>query len=139
VALTLIVGQLGWLTGCATIARGTSQEVTVKTQPTWRPVSFGGQTLYHGDTLKIAKQFHAPRFSVGDPENAQSVPVRYKADPWLLGDVALLFAGVVPGVVALAVDVSTGAWRNYDAEQTVPAGTRWQSTPAQLTGYRMGQ
>ena len=32
--------------------------------------------------------------------------------PWLGGDALLLLAGIVPGVVAFAVDFSTGAWRH---------------------------
>ncbi len=138
VALTFIVGQLGWMTGCATIARGTSQSVTVKTQPTWRPVAYGGQTLYHGDMIRIQKQFHVPQFAVGDPEEPQRVDVSFRPDPWLLGDVALLFAGVVPGVIALAVDFSNGAWRNYDEDQIVPADASMETVPARLTGFRTG-
>ena len=34
--------------------------------------------------------------------------------PWLVGDALLLLPGVVPGVVAFAVDVGTGAW-DHDA------------------------
>jgi|GEM_PF-5145718 len=32
--------------------------------------------------------------------------------PWLAADFGLLLAGVVPGVVALAVDFRTGAWKH---------------------------
>ena len=32
--------------------------------------------------------------------------------PWLVGDAAWLFAGVVPGVVAFIVDFGTGAWNH---------------------------
>ena len=32
--------------------------------------------------------------------------------PWLIGDALLLLPGVVPGVIAFAVDFGTGAWRH---------------------------
>lgn len=32
--------------------------------------------------------------------------------PWLTADFALLLAGVVPGVIALAVDYRSGAWKH---------------------------
>lgn len=38
--------------------------------------------------------------------------------PWVLGDVGLLFLGVIPGVIGLIVDFGTGAWRHADAVDT---------------------
>lgn len=32
--------------------------------------------------------------------------------PWLAADFTLLLAGVAPGVIALAVDFGTGAWKH---------------------------
>ena len=32
--------------------------------------------------------------------------------PWLIGDALLLLPGIVPGVIAFAVDFGTGAWRH---------------------------
>ena len=34
------------------------------------------------------------------------------ACPWLIGDALLLLPGIVPGVIAFAVDFGTGAWRH---------------------------
>ncbi len=39
--------------------------------------------------------------------------------PWLLGDALLLIPGIVPGVIAFAVDFGTGAWR-HDAYSDYP-------------------
>lgn len=49
-----------------------------------------------------------------------NTPVRRTADcngvgevcPWVAGDTLLLFAGVLPGLIAFAVDYSTGAWNH---------------------------
>jgi hypothetical protein len=32
--------------------------------------------------------------------------------PWLIGDALLLLPGIIPGVIAFAVDFGTGAWRH---------------------------
>ena len=38
--------------------------------------------------------------------------------PWILGDALLLIPGIVPGVIAFAVDFGTGAWRHDGYAQT---------------------
>ncbi len=38
--------------------------------------------------------------------------------PWLAADFALLLAGVVPGVIALAVDGASGDWKHKDASSS---------------------
>ncbi len=43
-----------------------------------------------------------------------------KVCPWVVADIALLFAGVVPGVIALVVDFGTGAWDHECLPESVP-------------------
>ena len=44
-----------------------------------------------------------------------------KTCPWIAADAALLLAGIVPGVVALAVDFGSGSWQhdNLDNQDSV--------------------
>ena len=41
--------------------------------------------------------------------------------PWLIGDALLLLPGIVPGVIAFAVDFGTGAWRHDGYAATASA------------------
>lgn len=38
--------------------------------------------------------------------------------PWFAADFAWLLAGIIPGVVALAVDFGTGAWKHENLSDT---------------------
>ena len=105
--------------GCATIAHGTYQSVRVKTQPSMGTVRYEGDDVYDGHRITVSKGFYAPYFSMSDGRTSTQVEMKYHLDPFLLGDAALLLVGVVPGVVALAVDFATGSWRYLEEEQTV--------------------
>ena len=123
IASLLIMSHVYLFCGCATISRGTSQTVTVITQPPGRIVSYEGRTVSHGETITVEKRFKAPQFNVGDVRHPVMIDLTYTTDSWLIADTALLLLGIVPGVIALGVDLGTGAWRHLDEEQvvTIPA------------------
>ncbi|RME40183.1 MAG: hypothetical protein D6788_03940 [Planctomycetota bacterium] len=52
--------------------------------------------------------------------------------PWLASDALLLFAGIVPGVVAFAVDFSSGAWKHDNLPDE-------DERPAALTGQKLSE
>jgi hypothetical protein len=41
------------------------------------------------------------------------------ACPWLLGDAGLLLLGIIPGVIAFAVDFANGEWQHGSGPTTV--------------------
>lgn len=105
--------------GCATIVRGTTQTVHVATTPPGRTVMYQGVEVADGDLITVRMQFEPPRFNVGDMERPVLVDMTFDPDPLLIADAAFLLLFVVPGLVALGVDFSTGAWRNLHYNQHV--------------------
>ncbi len=105
--------------GCATMFRGTSQNVQVVTDPAGRDVQFRGQQVGHGDLVFVNKDYKTPTFDIGNDYSTVPVQLSYDPDPWLLGDAALLIPFVVPGVIAFGVDFATGAWRKLHPQQIV--------------------
>lgn len=107
--------------GCAAIFRGTSETVTVVTQPAGESVFYAARRVSDGEAIVVRKRFDEPRLYVGDPHAPYPIPMTFQPDPWLIGDAAWLLLGVVPGLVALGVDFGTGAWRDIDSRQVVVA------------------
>ncbi len=81
--------------GCATLVRGTHQSVRVRTQPSMGTVQYNGNDIYDGHRVTVSKGFNAPYFSMSDGRTSSQVDMEYHLDPFLLGDAALLLAGVV--------------------------------------------
>jgi hypothetical protein len=104
-------------TGCATMFRGRSEQVTVRTDPSGRTIYYQGRSVGHGESLHVRKEFETPQFQLHGSGGA--VPLEYNPDPWLIGDAAFLLLGIIPGVIALGIDIGTGAWRNLADEQVV--------------------
>lgn len=134
-AATLLIANMAWTTGCATLMNGTRQTVTVKTTPTIGAVRFQGDTVLDGHMVTVHKGFYTPQFTVPGNPTSHDVNMQYDPSPWLLGDAALLLAGVWPGVVAFTVDFATGSWRNLDEEQTVNVPGPMVTPAAFRTGY----
>jgi len=57
---------------------------------------------------------HRSSFSTSDRHSETPCGGGGEVCPWILGDVGLLFLGIVPGVIAFAVDFGTGCWRHPD-------------------------
>ena len=67
----------------------------------------------------MSRRFDPPRINVGEPRRPILIEMRWDPDPLLIADGALLLLGVVPGLIALGVDIGTGAWRNLHPTQHV--------------------
>ena len=113
VALLLSASLLFSSTGCATLLRGTSQTIMVRTNPPGGNVEYQGRKLTDGEMLHVQKRLEPARVYV------DSVPrdLHYGPDPLLIGDAVLLFFFVVPGLIALGIDFGTGAWRDFHDTQ----------------------
>jgi hypothetical protein len=116
-ALVTLLALLLNAAGCAALIRGTKEDVTVATRPNHRVIYYRDSPVEDGRTITVKKSAARPAFSEapGLPEE----PMSYSIDPLILGDVALLALFIVPGAVALGVDLATGAWRNLDEQQVV--------------------
>ena len=65
-------------------------------------------------TSGCATLAHRSSFSASDRHSGTACGGGGEVCPWLIGDALLLFAGVIPGVIAFAVDFGTGCWRHPD-------------------------
>jgi len=119
VVAALFLTTLVPLGGCAAVFSGTSQTVRVVTRPEGGSVLYEGRRIEDGQSITVSKKFAAPQFNVGDAERPLMVEMGYSMDPWVLGDGAMLFVFVVPGLVGGGVDLGTGAWRKLDDPQIV--------------------
>jgi hypothetical protein len=105
------------LGGCATILRGTSERVTISTEPPGGRIIYRGQRVVDGGTIQVQKGFDVPTVDAGAPGAPRIVAMTYNPDPLVIVDVALLFFGLLPGAIALGVDWFSGAWRDLDDRQ----------------------
>ena len=113
--------------GCAAIFRGTSQTVTVVTDPPGRTVYYRGMEVDDGERITIRKEFRTPEFGVDDSRIPLTTPMSYDPDVWLVGDMGWFLLGGIPGIIAFGVDFGTGAWRQLDDRQLVRVPERRQA------------
>jgi rare lipoprotein A len=107
------------LSGCASLMTERTQTVRLTTLPPNRTVFFQGQPVRDGATLTVHRDFEAPAFEIREGDRRVQAPMDYKAEPWIIGDALLLFPFIIPGIVAGALDISTGAWRKLDDPQVI--------------------
>lgn len=117
-------------TGCSTIFSGSSQTVLVTTAPAGRTVYYEGMPVRDGEYLVVQKRFEAPQMNIGNDERQYLVPMAYGPDPWLIGDAVLMFVFLVPGLVAVGVDLGTGSWRKLESPQRFHVGAISANRPA---------
>lgn len=134
-AAALLMGSTVWTSGCATLMNGTRETITVNTTPSVGAVGVQGETVFDGDMVTVHKGFHTPQFTVPGHYRPHEVNMEYNASPWLLGDAALLLAGIWPGVVGFAVDFGTGSWRDLEDEQTLNVAGPMVTPAAFRSGY----
>src|SRR5262249_14182030 len=103
----------------------TAQTVRVSTYPGSGQVFYQGMKLRDGDTVSVGKRFETPCFYLDADRPYARVDMSYDPSAWLIGDGALLFVFVIPGLVAFGVDFGTGAWRQlHDVQIVVVPGSR---------------
>jgi hypothetical protein len=66
---------------------------------------------------------HRSSYSYDGKESVTACEHKTEICPWLIGDALLLLPGIVPGVIAFAVDFGTGAWRHDGYGATASART----------------
>jgi hypothetical protein len=102
-------------TGCASIIRGKHQEIRLDLRPADAVATYKGRKVQAGDRVTIIKGPETPSIHFDAEPHALKHNLEFDLDPWLIGDAALLLAGILPGVI----DIGNGAWRNLRQQQTI--------------------
>ena len=100
---------LAALSGCTLIMQGTSQSVKFSSEPAGATVSVAGQTGTTPVTLELPKDDYQVAFKHAGYED-QAVDLKRKMSTWFIGSIAM-------GLVALTIDLSTGAWKEFEATE----------------------
>lgn len=109
ICLILAVTTALWSSGCATLFKGTTQQVMIRCNVPDASLYVDGLPISPGATSLECKADHVVSAEKpGYPTASQRIR-RRAAPTYLILDVALLVLWVIPGVVALAVDFGTGA------------------------------
>jgi hypothetical protein len=103
------VVALAALSGCTLIMQGTSQSVTFTSEPAGATVSVAGQTGVTPVTLELPKDDYEVAFKRAGYED-RSVELRRKVSAWFIGTAAM-------GLVASIIDISTGAWKEFESTE----------------------
>lgn len=128
----IAVTALALLSGCASIASGTTQEIAVTSSPTGATcdVSRQGMTLQQITTpaspmIKKSKYDLSIQCSKSGYQNAAVIDPS-GVEPWVFGNI--LFGGLI----GLIIDVSDGAQNHYDTTMNVNLPANIASAPATL-------
>ena len=117
---TLCVVAITGLSGCASIVKGTTQKITIKTNPpgaTCR-VEQNNNTIATisptPDIINVPKSKHDLTLTCNKPSYRTAVHV-------IPSDVEAMTMGniLLGGVIGLAIDAGTGAMNKYDANVTI--------------------
>lgn len=97
-------------TGCATLIKGTSKNVVFLVYPEDGTVYYQGRPVRDGDSVTVNKSLRSEnQVNVGTRERPINMELKRDLEPWFIGSCALVLLFVIPGVVAIAVDLITGA------------------------------
>lgn len=118
-SLCFMLGVAALSSGCSTLLGQRVQEVKLMTTPPGRIVKYEGRPVRDGETIVIRKQSKPAVLTSVDPNAPTQRLMKYKGNKWLWGDAALLIPGILPGLAAFAIDMVTGAWRDYDNPQKI--------------------
>ena len=121
-----------WLNaGCATIVSGTSQTITIDSNPPGAFVKIGHQTGTTPVTMRIPKGQDYP-IEVSRYSDQRIIQLDQTMDP------ATLLNAIPPLWPGFIVDAWTGCLKHYDPNVIIVDFTQEPPTPrAQLTGYRV--
>src|SRR4051794_9709247 len=115
----LIIASLALLSGCASIASGTTQQISVNSSPGGADCDLirEGAKIHHVTTPAsplVNKTKHDITVACSKPryQDAQAVN-KSGVEPWVLGN--LIFGGLI----GLVIDVSSGAQNHYDETTTL--------------------
>jgi CRISPR/Cas system-associated exonuclease Cas4 (RecB family) len=104
----LVLGLVFLLAGCATLFKGTSEEVSFGSNPVGAEIYIDGKLM--GKTPAafqlITKKVYVIEFKLGDKTKTVNLNNKVGAG-WIILDV---LAGLVPVII----DAATGAWYSFD-------------------------
>ncbi len=112
------------LSGCALIMEGTSEEVTFKSQPTGANVTVAGQSGVTPVTLDLPKGSYDVVFEKPGYEK-KTVRLGTRTSYWFYADFGV-------SVVAVGVDLLTGAWQTFEVSELSPKLIPLPDTPESL-------
>ena len=100
VSLMVLVFGFG---GCATVMSGSTQTITLTSQPSGAKVQCGGTMLITPATMEMERNKNHTVIFTKDGYESQQVRIKKSMNPWILGNILI---GGIPGIV---VDLITGA------------------------------
>lgn len=104
-------------TGCATILTGTHQKITVDSNPKDAIIETRGHTQARTPAVLSLSRWHSGDIVVSkEGYYRKQVVLNRTLNPYALLDLPWFFLGVVPGIVAVGVDIGTGAIWEYQPE-----------------------
>ena len=102
----LAVALVGALAGCTLVVQGTKQNVNFTSEPPGATFTVAGQTATTPVTLELPKDDYQIAFRREGYEDA-SFDLKRKISNWFIGSVAM-------GVISITIDLSTGAWKEFE-------------------------
>ncbi|OAB63154.1 hypothetical protein AY599_22760 [Leptolyngbya valderiana BDU 20041] len=108
----LALGGAVTMTGCGTIINGTTETISINSNPSGATVAVEGHgTVKTPATLELKRnRSHTLNFSLEGYEN-QTTTVRSGLSGWVFGNI--IFGGI-PGLI---IDLVTGGWGNLEPNQ----------------------
>ena len=88
--------------GCATIVTGTTQPITITSEPTGATVTVGGNRLITPATVELSRKHDATIVVEKEGYEAQQIVLKRKLQGWTFGNILL------GGPVGLVVDAVSG-------------------------------
>ena len=113
----MVLLVLPGISGCATIISGTSQQVSFTSEPSGARVTVGDKKVITPATLDLSRSnFYVVQFSK-DGYHTAEVALRQEENMMVFVNIGLYAAAIIPGIVALMIDVATGAQWKLDPEK----------------------
>lgn len=114
---TIFLFALMSYTGCATILTGTHQKISVDSNPKGAIVATDGHTRARTPAVISISRWRSGDIVVSkEGYYPKQVVMHRTLNPYALLDLPWFLLGVVPGVVAVGVDIGTGAIWEYTPE-----------------------
>lgn len=132
IQFVILFFALASYSGCATILTGTHQKISVDSNPKGALIQTDGNTRARTPGVISVARWHSGDIVVTkDGYYPKQVALRRTFNTYALLDLPWFLLGVVPGIVAVGVDIGTGAIWEYqpeviyaDLDAMEPGGTK---------------
>jgi len=112
---TLVIGTLLVVVflgqGCATLVRGTTQRITITTDPSGAMATVAGNRVLTPATVELSRKHDATIFVEKEGYVPQQITLKRSIEPWTAGNLLL---GGLPGLV---VDAISGAMVKFNQDE----------------------